>query len=248
MDREGGRERVLRVLNARIFIDFDNTVTIGDTGNELVQSFGTFQPFHADLHAGKHSVAEYYRLIASTLRADATPAALHAWALQAQVDASFSKLVAWAASVHIPFTVVSDGFDVYIHPILEQLGLASLPVACNLLVYDGASWTPQFPGASESCTCFCASCKRNALLRTAADDDVLIYIGDGMSDACAAEHADVVFAKGALAAYCTAHGIPHHHFRTLHDVLSILRTLHASQAFRQRRQAQLARKRAFERE
>jgi len=235
-------------MSVRLYIDFDNTITLGDAGDELIRTFGSFEPLHTELHEGKHTVAEYYRLASLTLRADATPEAILTWTSTVNVDPSFVKIVEWCTTHAIPIAVVSDGFDVYIHPILERIDHATLPVACNRLVYDGTAWAPLFPGASESCSCFCASCKRNVVLKDAADDDVVVYIGDGMSDACAAEHADVVFAKGRLAAYCTAHGIPHHHFRTLHDVLHVLKSHAEKNSFRIRRQAQLARKRAYERE
>ena len=81
-----------------------------------------------------------------------------------------------------------------------------------------------------------------------AEHDLLVYVGDGRSDMCAAQHADVVFAKGYLAAWCTEQRIPHHPWTTLHDVRRILGTKLATGALRVRRQAQLARKAAYEAE
>lgn len=235
-------------MSVRLYIDFDNTISIGDVGDELVRTFGSFEPLHTELHRGDFTVAEYYRRAVSTFRADTTPESICAWTGNIEIDPSFVTLAMWCRNNNISLTVVSDGFDVYIEPLMKRIGLGEIPVHCNRLVMSESGWSLQFPGASESCSCFCASCKRNALLRTSADDDVIIYIGDGMSDTCAAEHADVVIAKGTLAAYCTANGIPHHHFRTLADAVHVLRSVAQKNGFRQRRQAQLARKRAFERE
>ena len=75
-------------------------------------------------------------------------------------------------------------------------------------------------------------------------DDVLIYVGDGRSDACAVEYCDVVFAKGILAASCTERGITHHPYRTLTDVMMILQAKLRDGSLRARRQARLARQRA----
>jgi 2-hydroxy-3-keto-5-methylthiopentenyl-1-phosphate phosphatase len=235
-------------LSVRLYIDFDNTISIGDVGDELIRTFGSFEPLHTQLMNGAFTVAEYYRRAVATFRADATPESIRLWTLNVEIDPSFVMLAAWCRSSDITITVVSDGFDLYIEPLLQRIGLGALPVYCNRLLKTDEGWMLQFPGASESCSCFCASCKRNVLLRSAADDDVIIYIGDGMSDTCAAEHADVVIAKGTLAAFCTANGIPHHHFRTLADAVYVLRSAAQKNGFRQRRQAQLARKRAFERE
>lgn len=235
-------------MSVHVYIDFDNTISVGDAGDELIRTFGSFEPLHTQLQQGDISVAEYYRRAVASFPSTTTPDAIRAWTLSVDIDPSFVKLVAWCSSEHIPITVVSDGFDVYIAPLMERIGLSSVPVHCNRLVFTDAGFIPEFPGATESCSCYCASCKRNAVLRHASDDDVIVYIGDGMSDTCAAEHADVVFAKSTLAAFCTANGIPHHHFKTLHDVVHILRTISAKKGFRSRRQAQLARKRAYERE
>jgi 2-hydroxy-3-keto-5-methylthiopentenyl-1-phosphate phosphatase len=47
-------------------------------------------------------------------------------------------------------------------------------------------------------------------------------VGDGVSDVKAALLADVVFAKGTLAAWCAAHGVDHTPFTTLADVAAAL--------------------------
>jgi len=229
------------------FIDFDGTVSQQDVGDELIRTFGAFEPLHSELLAGRMNVAEYYQRAVSTFTDQATPESVEAFAGLQQLDAGAKALIAWFASVDIPCAIVSDGFDTYITPLMSQLGKGcNVPVFCNKLVWNGSAFTPLFPGATESCSCFCASCKRNAILTNIAVDDIVIYIGDGRSDACAVQHADVVFAKGTLAAYCTAQGIPYHHYRTLSDVLIILQTTYKHLDFRPRRQAFLARKHAFE--
>ncbi len=236
-------------MRVHLFIDFDGTISINDVGDELISSFGDFQPLIRQLLDGRITVAEYYRRAASSFSAGATPEAVHAFALTQQLDQGIGPLVRWCKSHDIPVTVVSDGFDVYIRPLLTEAGLIdAVSLRSNQLTFEGGSWTPSFPGASESCSCFCASCKRNVILGGIADDDVVVYIGDGLSDTCAVRYADVVFAKGTLAASCTEEGIPHHPYRSLTEVLIILQRRMAQSDFPRRRQAILARKRAFESE
>lgn len=232
----------------RLYLDFDGTVTRKDVGDELFRTFGEFEPVHTELLAGKHTVAAYYEISSSRLRADATPQAINAFARTQELDANLVALVSWARSVDIDVMIVSDGFGVYIRPIMAMAGLADVDVRCNELDHQDGTWQPSFPGASESCACFCASCKRNVLLDTAGPDDVIVYVGDGRSDTCAAEHADIVFAKGALASHCEMHGIAHHHFHTLFDVLHILRRRVGAGDLRPRLQAERRRKQAFEAE
>jgi hypothetical protein len=50
-----------------------------------------------------------------------------------------------------------------------------------------------------------------------------VFVGDGASDRYAAHHADVVFAKDELAAYCERAGLPCVRWRTLGEVASWIR-------------------------
>ncbi|HLP27983.1 MAG TPA: MtnX-like HAD-IB family phosphatase [Candidatus Didemnitutus sp.] len=232
-----------------LFLDFDGTISQADVGNELFQHFGVFEPVHSQLMNGQITVAEYYRTSVELLRPDCTPEAITAFALSQQLDAGFVPLVSWARRSSMMVHVVSDGFDVYIEPLIERSGqLGDVSVSRNTLSWNGTTFSVAFPGATESCSCFCASCKRNVVISHIADDDIAIYVGDGRSDSCAVEHADVVFAKGTLAAECTRKGIPHHHFHTLFEVMIILQRKFEEGALRPRRQAVLARKRAIEAE
>ena len=232
-----------------VFLDFDGTISQRDVGDEVVRHFGKFEPLHSELLAGSMSVAQYYHRAVQSFTASATPDTLTAFALEQELDAGAGTLLRWLRSVEIPTYVVSDGFDVYIRPLLQTIeGGAELPVACNVLRWDGSVFMPEFPGASESCSCFCASCKRNAVISRIAMDDVVVYIGDGRSDTCAVKFADIVFAKGTLAAFCTENGIPFHHYRSLHDVYIMLQTRYQQRDFHSRRQAVLARKSAVESE
>lgn len=224
-----------------LVLDFDGTVTLKDTGDELFRTFGQFEPIHTELLNGQMSVAEYYRRSVAMLPPDLSPESIHTWALSYEVDPGLQSLVALCQRNSVKVSIASDGFDAYIGPILEQAGLANILVHCNRLEHSEGGWSAVFPGATESCTCFCASCKRNAVLSSLAEGDLLIYVGDGRSDTCAAQHADVIFAKHHLAAWCTEQRIPHHPFKTLHDVRRILAGHLATNSLKPRRQAHLAR-------
>lgn len=228
----------------RLFLDFDGTIAMNDVGDELFRTFGDFTRLHAELLRGDYSVAEYYRRSAASLR-DMSDEAIAAFLASQELDSGARDLIAWARRESIPTVVVSDGFDHYIEPLLTREGVRDdVALACNILRATPDGYTPEFPGATESCSCFCASCKRNTLLVRSAMDDVLIYVGDGRSDACAVEFCDVVFAKGILASSCTERSIPHHPYRTLTDVMMILQAKLRDGSLRPRRQARLARQRA----
>jgi 2-hydroxy-3-keto-5-methylthiopentenyl-1-phosphate phosphatase len=60
-------------------------------------------------------------------------------------------------------------------------------------------------------------CKRDEV-RTLAAGRPLAYVGDGHSDLCAAEIADVRFARHSLARHLAAKGLPFTPFEDFHDV------------------------------
>jgi 2-hydroxy-3-keto-5-methylthiopentenyl-1-phosphate phosphatase len=254
-----------------IFCDFDGTIACDDLGDAVFVEFGRFAEIHAQLQQGEMTVAQYWRAVCGTLQSGLTLEAIRRWALKQPADPYFGSFALFCGEQGIPLTVVSDGFGTYIHAVLEREG--ALPyigaVFCNEFreVRSGnaemednsgtrhrshsathleSTIEPVFWGANESCSCFCASCKRNALLRSAAPDALIVYVGDGYSDFCAAEHADIIFAKKALAAHCNAQRIPHYPYTTFNDVTTILRGLIQRKRLKPRHQAVLRRKAAFE--
>ena len=228
-----------------VVLDFDGTITTHDTSDALFSEFGDFHSLIQQLLDGSLTVAEYYTAAFASLSSDCTPDRLIHWLEQRTVDTGFIGLVAWLRSKNIPVRIVSDGFDFYIHPILQRVGVSDLSVSCNTACWTGERFVPAYPHATDGCTGVSASCKRNAVLRGVADDVVIVYVGDGRSDTCAVQHADIVFAKSYLAAWCTEQRIPHHPFKTLADVQRILASSLQLGKLKQRRQATLARRNAY---
>jgi 2,3-diketo-5-methylthio-1-phosphopentane phosphatase len=233
-------------MNISVFCDFDGTVLKDDLGDEVFKKFGQFEPLHTELLQGKMTVAEYWRRIAATIPSEITPQQIEEFALSFQLDSYFKTFAEFCREQSIPLTIVSDGFDLYIKPLLKREGLGWITVACNNLVFKNGKYETEYPGASESCSCFCASCKRNSILKTAPPDNIIMYIGDGLSDTCGAEHADIIFAKKNLAAYCNEARLPHHPFKNFFDVLRIFKKIIEQKFLKPRHQAVLKRKKAFE--
>ncbi|MFP4527433.1 MAG: MtnX-like HAD-IB family phosphatase [Candidatus Kapaibacterium sp.] len=232
-----------------VYVDFDGTITRKDIGDELFIRMGEFEPYNSMLKAREIDIKEYWRILFEKLRPEATPESIEQFALSCEIDPYFSKFAEFCREQGIPIAIVSDGFDSYIRPILEAHGLDWIDVYCNEMVFaDGSRPRPHYPYASESCECFCASCKRNSVVTRTPPDRLIAFIGDGYSDYCAAEHADIVFAKRYLAAYCNEHRLPHYTFKTFFDVLKIFKSVLPRKKLKERHQAMLKRKKAFETE
>lgn len=207
----------------RVFCDFDGTITRKDSGDEFFRAFSKFEPAHSDLLKGKYSVKEYYEKVSSdlTLNQDA----LHAFCKSCDTDAYFGQFLAFIKEQNWHLSIVSDGFDIYIDRILKQLNAEYIPAYRNLMEWqeDSGTWKAIFPNADERCTCFCASCKTKIVLGKSHPDDMIIYIGDGLSDTCPVHYADMIFAKGSLSSYCNQHGIVHHNWNSFFDIIQVLK-------------------------
>lgn len=230
-----------------VFCDFDGTITKLDIGDEIFRVFGQIEPFHSQLYEGKLSIDEYWHSVCNSLKIGITREEIENFAIGQEVDANFVHFVDFCRKENIYFKVISDGFDVYIQAILNSLNLNDLDVHCNKMLFDSGRPVPFFTLASESCGCrMTASCKRNAMLTACDDETVIIFIGDGASDFCCAQHADIVFAKKKLAAYCNEMRIPHYPFSNFFDIYRILGNLITKKKLKTRYQAFLKRKKAFE--
>ena len=228
-----------------VFCDFDGTIAHNDIGDAVFRHFGVFEPHHSRLLSGEITVREYYQA-AIRSAVDFTAETIAHVTKDFAIDAYFSKFYQFCLQKNIPLTILSDGFIEYIHPMLEAVGITGANVRSNYLSVQNSGVQPIFPGASESCKCFCASCKRNTMLSSSESDSIFIYIGDGLSDTCAASHADIIFAKYKLAAFCNERRIPHYPFHTFFDIIRIMEKIVDSPRTKVRRQAELQRKKSIE--
>ncbi len=239
----------------RIFIDFDGTITRQDVGDAMFAAFGGEASTAAidRYRAGEISAVECFRRECHAC-GEVDQDQLDRFLDRQEIDPSFSELLAFAGEQGFACCVLSDGMDYYIDRILRRHGL-HVPFFSNHLDRDPVPgsgrirFRPSFPFSDEVCD-RCACCKRNHMLTLSADDDVIVYVGEGYSDRCPARHADVVFAKDELALYCRQEGIPWYEYRTFADVVGRLRMLlvpgrRGKNGLRKRRQAEIARRAVF---
>lgn len=231
-----------------IFSDFDGTITFKDIGDEIFKEFGQFEPHNSQLKNKDLGIKDYWKIICSTLKTGINEQNIIDYAIAAEIDPWFEKAANYCRQTNIPFAVISDGFESYISPILKKNELDWIPVYCNKLIFNNGIVEPFYPYASESCNCLCASCKRNSMLSQVPEDAIVVFIGDGYSDYCAAEHSDIIFAKKHLAAYCTQNKIPHYNFSNFFDVYRILTEIIPKKKLKVRNQAKQLRNKAFETE
>jgi 2,3-diketo-5-methylthio-1-phosphopentane phosphatase len=207
-----------------VLCDFDGTVSTTDVGNRM------FAKFASD---GWRKVVQSWKdgrigsrdcLIAECSLARATPEQVRRFALSRAIDPHFKPFVRYCRAHHIPVAILSDGLDFYIDLLLEKYGLKDLPRFANHLEFRGNELVPSFPYFSRGCR-HCGNCKGYHVRRYRREGNSVIYVGDGFSDRCGVEDADVVFAKGDLSRYCRQKGLEHIVYQDFSDVIDEMRML-----------------------
>jgi 2-hydroxy-3-keto-5-methylthiopentenyl-1-phosphate phosphatase len=191
-----------------IICDFDGTITARDTNSHLAQRFAPDRYALLEDKLARRELSVREVLSAEFDRIGATINDLVDVALEVPVRRGFDRLIDFVLRSESALVVLSSGFRQLIEPILAREGvLGAMPLLANdLQVVDGrgtVAWRdlPQCAMCGEQC-------KRHdvGLLRGGAEHDGrqferVVFIGDGFSDRCGAEAADVIFARDALASW-----------------------------------------------
>jgi len=206
----------------QVYFDFDNTVTEFDVLDDIIQRFSINDDWivwERDWAAGKIGSRECLRGQLKSVRA--TRDDLSSYLSEIKVDNDFYRLLAFLRKEDTKPIIVSDSFSFFIKAILDNNGVKGVKVYANSLKFSGNRLRPSFPHLDAKCS-KCANCKKAHLYDNAGGKRML-YIGDGRSDICPAEHADLVFAKGALLKYLRGKNLPCVEFSNLGDVYRYLK-------------------------
>jgi len=189
----------------RVFVDFDGTISLEDTTDVILERFADpeWRTVEAEWLAGRIGSRECLSRQIDLVRASRED--LQSVIDEVPLDPHFADLVELCRGHGVPLTVVSDGLDWVVIKMLARVGL-DVPVRANKLEWLGRNrWRLGFPYSAAACRAQAGHCKCQAL--GGEPEKIRILIGDGRSDFCAAETADLVVAKGALAEHCQTAGL-----------------------------------------
>lgn len=207
-------------MKCHVFVDFDGTIAPSDTTDLLLEEFAdpSWQEIEDEWKAGRIGSREC--LVRQIDLVRATPAQLDAFLAPIDIDPGFPEFIGLCQDEGHKVTVVSDGLDRAVGSILSRAGI-NLPYYANHLEWLGADrWRLTFPHARSDCRALSGNCKCH-FAETAAG--IRIVVGDGRSDFCVAEGADLVLAKSALAKHCRSSDLPFfpfEHFAEATDLLA----------------------------
>lgn len=233
----------------RVFSDFDGTIAVEDVGSNLFRTFAgpkateIVRLYLDGTISARECLTQECQAVESVTQSE-----LERFVERFSLDPTFQGFVEFCRHRGIPVIVLSDGLDFYVERLLKKHSFRDLQFFSNHLefVLQGSSTklVPSFPHTDAECT-LCGNCKRNHLLTLSGDDDIIVYIGDGISDRCPVRYADIVFAKGQLSRYCQKQNITYHNFGDFGDVVQRLEVILQRKRIRKRREAEMARREVF---
>ena len=207
-----------------LVVDFDGTITEQDVLDEIARRFGddeVYREVDEALDRNGITLHEVLRREFEPVRAPLGEVVewIHA---NASIRPGFGELVELARERGWRLVVVSSGFRQLIEPVLERAGFEGLELVSNEVDPDPEGWRITFFDESR-CEICGEACKRMTV-RSVVDGGEVVYVGDGYSDRCAAEDADLVFARRGLAAYLTERGVPFEPFDDFFQIAEKLET------------------------
>jgi len=203
------------LASASVFLDFDGTMTVVDSGVHLLERLtgdGSWRAIDELYRAGAIGSRECLEREWELLPHD--EGLLRTTVREVMLDPDAEQLIADLRGRGAEVTVVSDGFGFFAEDVCQRLGV---PVLTNAV--DWSTGTLEFPNLDRCCPCSsCGTCKQAPIKDARRRDRTTVFVGDGISDRKAALLADVLFAKDRLAEWCEFSGVEFQFFDTLADV------------------------------
>lgn len=207
-----------------LFLDFDGTISRRDAVDVILETYADekWKVFEDEWRAGL--IGSRDCLFAQMALVRATRSQLNALIDQIEIDEGLVALLETCAVHRVPAHIISDGFDYCIRQILANAEpelshlLRGVRVCASHLEPSAHHWRIDFPFFHQACAHGCATCKPAVMRLLNRANAPIVFVGDGLSDRYAAESADLVFAKTALAAHCREQQIAHSSYERLADV------------------------------
>lgn len=208
-----------------VFTDFDGTVTTVDSLQRLLTVFTgeAWRRVEDEVEAGRLGDRKSLQMEFDMVRASRAEA-MAVIDREVEMDPAFPPFAEWLKRGGVPLTVLSGGFASIIRRVLRRHGLGRLEVRANEARVCRRRWRV-IPSRGRRLCGECNHCKAAALVRAKRTGARTVFIGNGVTDRCPARHADLVFAKGVLAAHCRREGIRFRGYRTFRDVRRALERL-----------------------
>lgn len=204
--------------------DFDGTVCIPDSCDFLLEKYAPHEWKDLDDAVWRAELTEREAFQRQIALLHVTWEEARAALLKGvRVREGFGEFVSFCRSRRLPLTILSSGLHELIDVLLQSVAVSGIPVLAHHAEIDGDRWQVKLidlPRLAEHCS----HCKCVTVLAQKEAGKV-VYIGDGYTDLCPVQHADVVFATGRLAQACADRRRPFIPFQTFFDIEKYLARL-----------------------
>ncbi|MGI6513590.1 MAG: MtnX-like HAD-IB family phosphatase [Syntrophomonadaceae bacterium] len=205
------------------FVDFDGTIATVDVCEKMVAAFAGdgWQEINEMWERKELSTLECARQTLKLFRTN-DPADFFSLLNNVTIDPGFPLFLTYCRERNFPVVILSDGYSFYIEHLLRREGI-ELPYYANTMVFR-PELDIEAPYISERCD-LCGVCKLELMQKLAPAAEKTVYVGDGYSDFCPAQSADVVFGKARLYEHCLREGKTVFHFTDFADIVQQLRIM-----------------------
>jgi len=206
-----------------IFFDFDNTIATCDVFDNMLLLFSRddrWVELEKRWRSGK--IGSKTCLEGQLRGMDLDKKSLDAYLPKIKLDPYFKRLYRFLQAKKVKTVVLSDNFDYILNRVLKMNGIKKLKVYANKLSFPRDKVITDYPFKNKDCQ-ICAHCKTKNILAKSPKGSIIIYVGDGASDACPAKYANLVFAKDNLLRHLKDSKLDYISFHNLKDVVTYLK-------------------------
>lgn len=208
----------MKNINA-IYCDFDGTITKKDVVNSFFEMYAPPKWLEYEEMWTRGEITSRENAIKQVaLLPEITSKQLDNFIDSVELNDYFLEFINFVKSKNINFTILSDGFDLFIQKTLEKYNLKDIPFFANHIIYQNNKFKIEFPYYDNNCDIGAGMCKCEKI-----KEKHFCYIGDGTSDKCIAQKADFLFATKNLKKYCENNSIKYHPFTSFSDIVKILK-------------------------
>ena len=208
-----------------ILVDFDGTITTEDTNDKLIDLHmnDTIKNLWNDYRNKKISLLNLMELEFKEVKI--TEEEYIDFILKEfHMTEGFLEFYKNIVKNDIPFAVVSGGFDNGIKPFLAKHGVHNVDIYANSFVFNDDITVKFYDDENPDCHGGgpWGNCKVKHYRNYKKKKEIVIFIGDGTTDKCISEVADIVFAKDDLLDYCRKKGldcIPWENFNDINKLI-----------------------------
>lgn len=203
----------------QIFCDFDGTITKEDTIGKFLRLFADDKWLEIEKQwkdgkiGSRDCMTEQLALVKDVSDND-----LKNFYYNIEIDESFIGFYNDLKKRNIKFTIVSDGFDIFINNVLRKYDLQDIKIISNKLEIKDGKFIPIYDDKYKSCKRKSGVCKCKAVEEESFDYNYLVYIGDGLSDTCVSGKMNKIYAKNYLAQYLSSNNIPYIKFNNFEEI------------------------------